>query len=70
MPIYEYNCRHCHNSFEQIVLSANEKIRCPQCDADAVDKQLSVFSSPAGRAEESGSGGGCGGCSPHGCGCH
>ena len=71
MPIFEYNCRGCHHSFEQIVLSAREQVRCPKCDSSSVEKQLSVFSSPGSRFEEpTASTGGCGGCGPHGCGCH
>jgi putative FmdB family regulatory protein len=70
MPIYEYSCRRCHHDFEYLVVSASENIRCPQCDAGAVEKQLSVFNSRGARGEERPSGGGCGGCSPQGCGCH
>ncbi len=71
MPIFEYNCLGCHHSFEQIVLSTRERVRCPKCDSSSVEKQLSVFSSRGGRSEEpTASAGGCGGCSPHGCGCH
>ena len=46
MPIFEYNCCSCHHSFETIVLSAREKVSCPKCESSAVEKQLSVFSSP------------------------
>jgi putative FmdB family regulatory protein len=71
MPIYEYSCRRCHHNFERIVLSADEEIRCPECESRAVEKPLSVFSSPSGRGEQSApTAGGCGGCGPQGCGCH
>jgi putative FmdB family regulatory protein len=71
MPIFEYDCRRCHHRFEQIVFTTREPVHCPKCDSSAVEKQLSVFSSPASRTEEAaGPSGGCGGCSPHGCGCH
>jgi putative FmdB family regulatory protein len=71
MPIYEYQCRRCQHHFEQIVLSSREKVSCPQCASRAVEKRLSVFSSPASRSEaNTSSGGGCGGCGPQGCGCH
>ena len=46
MPIFEYNCCRCHHSFETIVVSAREKVSCPKCESSAVEKQLSVFSSP------------------------
>ncbi|HEU4342215.1 MAG TPA: FmdB family zinc ribbon protein [Candidatus Binatia bacterium] len=69
MPIYEYCCRRCGHDFEQIVLSRREPVNCPKCNSEAVDKQLSTFSSPGSRAEEGASGGGCG-CTPQTCGCH
>jgi putative FmdB family regulatory protein len=68
MPIYEYNCDDCHESFERIVLSAREEISCPRCNSTAVEKQLSVFSAHGSRTEAKGSGGGCG-CTPQSCGC-
>ncbi|MFQ5903041.1 MAG: zinc ribbon domain-containing protein [Candidatus Binatia bacterium] len=69
MPIYEYSCRRCHNSFEEIVLSAREAVTCPKCASKEVERQLSVFSSPGGLAEKAVGGSGCG-CTPRTCGCH
>jgi putative FmdB family regulatory protein len=69
MPIFEYNCRRCHYNFETIVLSAREKVNCPKCDSNAVEKQLSVFSSPGSAQEAALSGAGCA-CTPQTCGCH
>ena len=71
MPIYEYRCRHCNNSFEELVLSSREVVTCPECESKKVEKRLSVFSSlgeSSGRTRVSG-GGGCG-CTPSTCGCH
>ncbi|HEX5019072.1 MAG TPA: zinc ribbon domain-containing protein [Candidatus Binatia bacterium] len=68
MPIFEYQCCKCKYRFETIVLSAREKITCPECQSSAVDKQLSVFRSPASDREASASGVGCG-CTPQTCGC-
>jgi putative FmdB family regulatory protein len=70
MPIYEYQCRRCHHNFEQIILSTREKVSCPECDSRAVEKQLSVFSSPGSHSEESAAPGGCASCTPQRCGCH
>ncbi|MBI2992122.1 MAG: zinc ribbon domain-containing protein [Deltaproteobacteria bacterium] len=70
MPIYEYRCRHCDNSFEELVLSSREAAACPSCASPEVERQLSVFSSPGDRPAESAAGGGCGGCGPGGCDCH
>jgi putative FmdB family regulatory protein len=69
MPIFEYNCPLCNQQFEAIVLSDREEISCPKCGSTAVEKQLSVFSSPASGNEASPSiGGGCA-CTPQTCGC-
>jgi putative FmdB family regulatory protein len=70
MPIFEYNCRGCHYSFEQIVLSTREQVHCPRCDGDSVEKQLSVFSSPGNRSEEPSASPGACACTPQTCGCH
>jgi len=68
MPIFEYGCRGCNAHFETIVLSPREKITCPKCQGNAVDKQLSVFSAPAA-AKDAEPAGGCA-CTPQTCGCH
>ena len=70
MPIYEYQCSRCHSRFEQLLLSVQESVACPQCESNEVKRQLSVFSSPGDRGEAAseGGGGGCG-CSPATCGC-
>ncbi|MBI2985912.1 MAG: zinc ribbon domain-containing protein [Deltaproteobacteria bacterium] len=71
MPIYEYRCRHCDNKFEELVRSSREAVACPACASAKVERQFSVFSSPGARSERSmAGGGGCGGCTPGGCGCH
>ena len=69
MPIFEYCCRKCNHRFETIVLSSREKIACPKCDSSSLEKQLSVFSSPAAGESAPSSAGGCG-CTPQSCGCH
>ena len=68
MPIFEYSCRRCDHHFEQIVLSAREKISCPKCASGAVEKLLSVFSSPGTAKAEGAAGTGCA-CTPQTCGC-
>ena len=69
MPIFEYRCRGCNAQFETIVLSARERVACPKCESNAVEKQLSVFSAPASVKEAGTVGGGCA-CTPQTCGCH
>lgn len=68
MPIFEYSCRSCNHHFETIVLSAREKISCPQCASKKVDKHLSVFSAPASTGNAAPDGGVCTGM-PQTCGC-
>lgn len=70
MPIYEYNCRSCSHHFETIILSRTERIACPKCDSETLEKQLSVFAAPASSAEECPApSSGCMG-NPTACGCH
>jgi len=69
MPIFEYNCRQCNQRFETVLLSAREKIVCPNCHSSALEKQLSVFSSPASVQQASDSASACT-CTPQTCGCH
>jgi putative FmdB family regulatory protein len=53
MPIYEYVCDDCQAQFEQIVMSAKQKIACPKCGSKHHTLQLSVFS--AGKSAHSSS---------------
>jgi putative FmdB family regulatory protein len=41
MPIYEYTCVGCKGEFELLVRGA-EIPRCPQCECDDLQRQLSV----------------------------
>jgi len=68
MPIFEYMCRKCNHHFETIVLSTREKIACPKCRSNAVEKQLSVFASRTS-GEQATAADGCA-CTPQTCGCH
>ncbi len=64
MPIYEYKCRLCGQFFEKLVFNSDEKVSCPKCKADDVDKQVSGFSVGNGSPNFQSPGltsGGCGG---------
>jgi putative FmdB family regulatory protein len=54
MPIFEFTCESCGESFEELVRSANDTSRviCPQCSSNQVKKKISLFSAqaPGGRA--------------------
>ncbi len=45
MPIYEYRCSLCGERFEKLVrtTSGPVEIRCPACNADRVERQVSMF---------------------------
>ena len=67
VPIYEYVCMECESHFEELVRSADQQVTCPDCSAEKVVKQFSVFAAHGTAAQPSfgGSGGCCGGS----CGC-
>jgi len=48
MPIFEYECRDCHEAFELLVRS-DTRVACPACDGGNVLKKLSLFSSQVKR---------------------
>lgn len=41
MPIYEYECKKCGKIFEAFVLSKEEKITCPFCKENEVERLIS-----------------------------
>jgi len=43
MPIYEYTCKACDRSFEELVLrrSDEDEVRCPACKGRKVEKRVS-----------------------------
>lgn len=45
VPIYEYNCKSCNHSFEQLqrTMSDTAKVKCPQCGSTRTARTLSVF---------------------------
>jgi putative FmdB family regulatory protein len=42
MPIYEYQCRHCANKFEMLVLRSTI-VACPLCQTQEPEQLLSTF---------------------------
>jgi putative FmdB family regulatory protein len=41
MPIYEYRCRDCRTTFEQLV-GTDSAVTCPSCRSSSLDKLFSV----------------------------
>ncbi len=60
MPMYEFKCKQCGSQFEELILSSSaseEKIDCPDCGSDDVEKLMSAISFTGCSME---SGGSCG----------
>lgn len=70
MPIYEYKCADCGNSFEELVSSHGAPVQpCPACGSRQTEKLLSVFSGHMGGKSEPGCASSCaapGGACPSG----
>lgn len=43
MPVYEYRCRACGARFDVLVRSQDQKVACPKCGAEDLEKLFSVF---------------------------
>ena len=43
MPLYDYECRACHNFFEALIRPGHETPECPACHSQDLEKQLSTF---------------------------
>lgn len=60
MPIYEYVCSRCGESFEKLVRSSSSQpeIHCPKCEGDKVERKISVFGFSGGSSDGLSFGGG------------
>jgi len=49
MPLFEFNCTHCGQPFEELLRSANDtdKVTCPICGSTQIKKKISTFASKA-----------------------
>lgn len=45
MPILVYRCNVCGKDFETLILDKFEKVSCPLCHSDDLEKQPTTFSS-------------------------
>lgn len=50
MPLYEYRCRHCDRTFEELrrLSEADLPAECPQCEGTETERLLSAFATSAG----------------------
>ena len=68
MPIYEFECKKCHKTFEALLKRMDEKAKepCPECGSKETARKLSVFAAAASSGSKSApqapQGGGCGRC--------
>lgn len=71
MPIYEYACDQCGHRFEELLRSERDErsLKCPQCGARQVVRQLSVFAARAAASAPTPPPGGCGQCGGPGAAC-
>lgn len=77
MPIYEYRCAACDDSFEALLKVGSKAPACPRCSGAQVSRELSVFAPSVAAAGGSArppapslNGRGGAGCCGGGCGCH
>jgi putative FmdB family regulatory protein len=45
MPLFEYVCEECDQSFEELVRSSTQVVLCPSCTSQQVKKKISTFAS-------------------------
>ena len=44
MPIFEYECKKCHHTFEFLILPSDPKEpACPSCHSRKLEKVISIF---------------------------
>jgi putative FmdB family regulatory protein len=76
MPIYEYHCDDCDNSFEAFIRPGRpDDAACPQCHGAHLSREMSVFSAGGAASYDASASGftpsrGGGGCCGGGCGCN
>lgn len=68
MPIYEFDCHDCGESFDKLVRSASRvsEVTCPSCASPEVKKKLSLFSSKVSGGTRSSAAGAPANCAPGG----
>lgn len=62
MPLFEYKCGRCGKEFEELVIKSDEKVKCPICETEEVNKLISAPTGvkTAGSADFSSYGSSCG----------
>ncbi len=57
MPIYEYRCQECGESFDKFVrsMSFSGEVECPQCHSNRCKKSISLFGMSSSGSHRGGS---------------
>lgn len=42
MPIFDYECQKCGERFEELVRRPQDKVRCPKCGSEEVERKISA----------------------------
>ena len=68
MPIFEFKCRKCKETFELLFRSHDEKVSvaCPKCGSGKVERLISAFAGKIGNTTAGSAG--CGSCAATSCG--
>ena len=54
MPLYEYRCESCGKRFEELVINSSQKVACPDCESDDVEREFSIVASSTSGCAPSG----------------
>lgn len=64
MPLFEFTCKKCGHSFEELVTLSelnDGKLKCPACHSKRIERGFSAFATGGGTGGGlAGGGGGCG----------
>ena len=78
MPIYEFKCLKCNEDFETLVFRSNDKVTCPHCESEDLERLMSSCAHVSGGggsgesyAPSTGTSSGCASCAGGDCSsCH
>ena len=70
MPLYDFECRECGQTFEELVRDQSRTVTCEHCGSGKVERKISSFRAAVTSSTPSPGGAGGGGCGSGSCGCH
>jgi putative FmdB family regulatory protein len=51
MPIHEYDCEQCGHRFDFLLQRRDERVACPRCGSERLERRLSVFAPRGAKGE-------------------